>query len=146
MSPAPVLSGGCLCGAIRYHSSNAPFDADHCHCRQCQRSVGSVLASWMDFKRSQITWLTRSPVEYPSSEKIRRGFCPHCGASISYRHLDHPDYLTLTIASLDNPNQVAPNYHIHTRSQVSWLQINDNCRRYPQQRTEPAPAPQQKNE
>lgn len=129
-----MLTGGCLCGAIRYQIEAMPFDADHCHCRVCQKSTGAVVGSWMDFKLEQITWLKGTPHEYASSEFVRRGFCQVCGSSLSYRDTRHGDYYTLAIASLDDPNQVSVNYHIHTDSQLSWLKIEDDCPRYGQNR------------
>jgi hypothetical protein len=124
------MEGGCLCGDIRYRIKGTPFDADHCHCRICQKMTGAVMASWMDFKVEQLTWVSGNPAEYESSKHVRRGFCSKCGTSLSFRDIRHPDYFTLTIASLDNPNQVKPNYHIHTDSQVEWLTIVDDCKRY----------------
>jgi hypothetical protein len=136
MSDDIISQGGCLCGAIRYQIVGQPFDADYCHCRQCQRSSGAVVMSWMDFKVNKVTWLIGTVTEFASSEKIKRGFCQQCGCSLSYRHQDYAEYITLSIASLDNPNLVSPNYHIYTDSQVKWLKIDDNCKRYPQARNE----------
>ncbi|WP_227006725.1 GFA family protein [Shewanella donghaensis] len=129
-----VIAGGCLCGGIRYQVNTAPFDADYCHCIQCQKSSGAVFQAWMDFKLDQITWLTGVVTEYQSSEHVSRGFCVQCGCSISYRDDRYPDYFTLTIASLDNPRLVKPTYHIHTKNQVSWLNITDDCSRYENER------------
>ena len=124
------MKGGCHCGAIRYEVSAAPFDADYCHCRDCQKTSGAPVVAWMDFQKDQVTWSGNEPAEYKSSEYIRRGFCPQCGSTLSYRSTRYPDYFTLSIASLDEPDRVKPNYHIHTDSQVSWLSIDDDCERY----------------
>ena len=124
------MKGGCHCGAIRYEVSAAPFDADYCHCRDCQKTSGAPVAAWMDFQKDQVTWLGVEPAEYKSSEYIRRGFCPQCGSTLSYRSTRYPDYFTLSIASLDEPDRVKPTYHIYTDSQVSWLSIDDDCERY----------------
>lgn len=124
------MKGGCHCGAIRYEVSTAPFDADYCHCRDCQKTSGAPVAAWMDFQKDQVIWLGAEPAEYKSSEHIRRGFCPQCGSTLSYRSTRYPDYLTLSIASLDEPDRVKPNYHIYTDSQVSWLSIDDDCERH----------------
>lgn len=129
------MKGGCHCGAIRYEIAGEPFDADYCHCRDCQRTTGAPFGAWMDFKKEQIRWVGEEPSEYASSDFIRRGFCPTCGASISYRSTQYPDYCTLSIVSLDDPNLVKPNYHIHTDSQVNWLVIEDDCNRYAAERT-----------
>uniref|UniRef100_Q0HRI9 Glutathione-dependent formaldehyde-activating, GFA n=1 Tax=Shewanella sp. (strain MR-7) TaxID=60481 RepID=Q0HRI9_SHESR len=135
MQSVASLEGGCLCGAIRYRIEGKPFDADYCHCRMCQKSIGAVFGAWMDFKLQQVTWVKGQVTEFASSECVRRGFCAHCGCSLTYRHTEYPDYLTLTIASLDDPELVQPNYHIYTDEQPSWLKIEDNCQRYPQART-----------
>ena len=124
------MKGGCHCGAIRYEVSAAPFDADYCHCRDCQKTSGAPVVAWMDFQKDQVTWSGNEPAEYISSEYIRRGFCPQCGSTLSYRSTRYPDYFTLSIASLDEPDRVKPNYHIHTDSQVSWLSIDDDCERH----------------
>ncbi len=126
------MEGGCLCGALRYRVSNAPFAADYCHCRMCQKSTGAAVASWMDFKADQLTWLNDKPSEYHSSEYARRGFCGQCGSTLSFRDTRYPEYASLAITSLDDPNQVSPTYHIYTDSQVNWLRIDDDCKRFPQ--------------
>jgi hypothetical protein len=126
------MEGGCLCGAVRYRISGSPFAAEYCHCRMCQKSAGAVVVSWMDFRPEQLTWTAGKPSEYESSESVRRGFCQECGSTLSFRDTRHPEYITLTIASLDDPNLVKPTCHIYTDSQVNWLAIEDDCKKFPQ--------------
>ncbi|SDJ65042.1 Uncharacterized conserved protein [Ferrimonas sediminum] len=129
-----TLEGGCLCGAIRYRTSAAPFAAEYCHCSQCRKAVGGVAVAWMDFNRNQVRWQKQIPTEFASSEHVFRGFCSQCGTSLSFRDDRYPDYLTLSVASLDDVNQVIPTYHIHTDSQPNWLSIDDEGPRYGQNR------------
>ncbi|MGI2257992.1 GFA family protein [Shewanella sp. GXUN23E] len=131
-----VLTGGCLCGAIRYELHGQPFDADFCHCRQCQRQTGAPVAAWMDFKSGQVSWLKGQLKEFASSDTVRRGFCPECGSTLSFRDTEYPEYLTLAICSLDEPNRISPNYHIHTGSGVSWLKMTDDSPRHAKGRSE----------
>ena len=130
-----TLTGGCHCGHIRYECNELPFDADHCYCQMCQRTTGAVVASWMDFKISQVKLTGAKIEEFASSEFVRRGFCPKCGCSVSFRDTRHPDYFTLSIASLDNPDLVKVNYHIHTQSKPKWFEVEDKCPRYLKDRT-----------
>ncbi len=129
------MQGGCLCGAVRYSVSGRPFAAEYCHCRMCQKSAGAVVVNWMDFNKEQLTWTAGKPSEYESSDCARRGFCTVCGSTLSFRDTRHPDYFSLTIASLDDPNLVKPTYHIYVESQVKWLNIDDDCKRFSQSRT-----------
>ena len=122
----PSHEGSCLCGALRYKVSSAPFDIDYCHCRMCQKSTGAPVGVWMDFKKEQVEWLSGEPREYASSETVRRGFCAECGSTISFRDIHYPEYYTLTIVSLDDPNAFQPNYHIYTSSRPEWFTILDD--------------------
>lgn len=131
MNEQTELEGGCLCGQLRYVLSARPFAADYCHCRQCQKSTGAPVSAWMDFKSDQVSWTQSGSLqEFASSEQIRRGFCSLCGSTLSYRHLQHPEYFSLAIASLDDPDAVHPTYHIYTDSQMQWFNIDDDCKRY----------------
>jgi hypothetical protein len=41
MSDKRTLTGGCLCGAIRYEAKGTPALSAICHCRMCQRASGA---------------------------------------------------------------------------------------------------------
>jgi hypothetical protein len=131
MNIGTKMEGGCLCGAVRYSVSGAPFAAEYCHCRMCQKSAGAVVVNWMDYRVEQMTWTNGKPVEYESSKSVRRGFCVNCGSTLSFRDTGHPEYMALSIATLDDPNLVEPSSHIYTESQVKWLNIDDDCKRSP---------------
>ena len=130
MNDQLIIEGGCLCGAVRYRAEGAPFDAEYCHCRMCQRFTGAAAANWMDFKREQVEWTAGEPREYTSSETVRRGFCPNCGSALTFRDTRYPQYLTLTIAPLDEPDRVRPTRHLFTDSQLAWFDPADDCPRY----------------
>ena len=125
-----LLEGGCLCRGLRYQVSALPFAADYCHCLHCQKISGAPVMAWMDFKSDQVTWLKGRLTEYVSSAEVRRGFCEACGATLSFRHLAHPAYITLAIVSLDEPDLVMPTYHIYTDHQRRWCQIQDDLPRF----------------
>ena len=41
----PQLTGGCLCGAVRYTTTADPLMTFVCHCRDCQRFTGSAFGA-----------------------------------------------------------------------------------------------------
>ena len=42
-----TLTGGCLCGEVRYRITQAPVEALYCHCRMCQRAHGASVIAWL---------------------------------------------------------------------------------------------------
>ena len=42
---AAPMTGGCLCGAVRYECTGEPVFSLLCHCRDCQRQSGSAYAA-----------------------------------------------------------------------------------------------------
>ena len=45
------ITGGCLCGAVHYEVSEAPFSVCYCHCRICQQTSGSVATVGAVFRK-----------------------------------------------------------------------------------------------
>lgn len=39
-----TITGGCLCGAVRYRIEGDPLLTAVCHCRNCQRQAGSAMS------------------------------------------------------------------------------------------------------
>jgi hypothetical protein len=53
-----------------------------------------------------------------------RLFCPACGTQLALR--DEPDYLDVTLGSLDQPDAVGPSYHIWIASRIAWFDTADD--------------------
>ena len=48
------VTGGCLCGAVRYESKDPPIQGFYCHCTICQRSYGGLFQATVKFTRSAL--------------------------------------------------------------------------------------------
>ena len=46
-----TLTGGCLCGAVRYEAGWPPNWSAHCHCRDCQRASGAAFATYAGIRQ-----------------------------------------------------------------------------------------------
>jgi hypothetical protein len=123
------LEGGCLCGGVRYRISGPPRSADYCHCRMCRRAAGAPVVARLTVANAAFDWTKGAPAVYRSSAEAERLFCPNCGTQLALR--DEPDYVDLTLPSLDDPAAVRPSYHIWTASRIGWFDTVDDLPRYP---------------
>jgi hypothetical protein len=48
------ITGGCLCGAVKYYTDAEPVRTVVCHCTICQRHIGSAFATLMAFPAGSI--------------------------------------------------------------------------------------------
>ena len=78
------MTGGCLCGAVRFTAAPAKRHTDVCHCGMCRRwSAGP--AFMVDCGESVEFTKDGGLSFYRSSEWAERGFCNQCGSSLCYR-------------------------------------------------------------
>ncbi len=124
------IEGGCLCGAVRYRVSGTPYDVTHCHCTLCRRASGAPFVSWASFRSVYFSFTTGEPSRFVSSTKAVRTFCHQCGTPLTFQLHEKPEELDVTICSMDTPEQVAPQDHTWTRSQLPWIRLADGLPRY----------------
>jgi hypothetical protein len=123
------IEGGCLCGAVRYRLRSEPFDAGYCHCELCRRSSGAPVLAFATVPIGDFV-LTGAARRRRSSDFGERWFCAECGTQIAM-HVDHqPQTIDFTIASLDDPDQLRPAFHIFFGSRIGWFDTADRDPRY----------------
>lgn len=110
-------SGGCQCGAVRWHVT-AVLDTSHiCHCRMCQKAAGNFFAALVGVPRDALTWTRGSPATFNSSDKAARGFCRDCGTPLTYDYFDSK-HINLTTGSFDEPAKFAPRMQFGVEGQL----------------------------
>ena len=129
-----LVTGGCLCGAIRYESEQAPYDAGYCHCTMCQKGLGSLFGAAALFKNDHFRFISGKLKWYETEDMVKRGFCGECGSPITYQRPES-DHLVIWIGTLDNPEACEPKWHGWTDSKISWVDIHshlpDNTKNLP---------------
>jgi hypothetical protein len=127
-----TYAGGCLCGALRYEIAGEAANPCFCHCASCRRASGAPMVPWGTFARAALR-ITRGRLkEYRSSREVWRGFCAHCGTSLTYRHEARATEIDVTLATLDDPAAIAPRMHVWVRDRLPWVTIADGLPQYPQ--------------
>lgn len=117
-------TGSCLCGAISFEVAGELPPPDACHCRMCRRWSGHCFAS-TDVPKAALTVRGEEALAwFPSSEKVRRGFCVRCGSSLFW---DPParDWIAVAMGALDVPTGTRLKKHIFAGDQGDYYDIAD---------------------
>jgi class 3 adenylate cyclase len=128
----PRITGGCLCGEIRYEAEGEEPVSAYCHCRMCQRFTGSPSTVGTGIKKTLFRITQGEPKIYVSSKIAERAFCPTCGSSLwmTWPHAESlRDWVFVQTVSLDEPQNFSPSYHTGIESQLPWHNIHDDLSR-----------------
>jgi hypothetical protein len=123
------FSGGCLCGSVRYRAAGEPLNQRICHCKLCQKAIGSAFNARLLMRTDDVE-ISGDYSIFHSSENLERGFCPRCGTTIFSRR---PGIgIGLTAGSLDDPSLFTPDMHFWTSSRQPWLNSTDSLPEFPE--------------
>jgi hypothetical protein len=96
------ISGGCLCGGVRYEVTGKLRNIITCHCEQCRRSSGHFVAAtacrrehFKLVRQDSLQWFSAVPGH-------RRGFCNVCGSSLFFEETGGPR-VSIAAGTLDAP-------------------------------------------
>src|SRR5271165_2392302 len=131
---AKTVTGGCMCGAVRYEYAGEPIFAGNCHCRDCQRAGGGAGSAVFGVSKAGLK--ITGPVKYHevlggSGQKISRGFCSTCGARLVSFPSSSPDLATIAAGSLDDPSSYKPQMDIFTASAQPWDVMDPALPKFP---------------
>ena len=131
--PGPT-TGGCQCGAVRYHLDAAPRMLYACHCTDCQKQSSSAFGMSLIVDSDAIeitqgaeclkTWDTRG-----DDGTIKRcAFCCRCGTRIYHASETDDEPVSVKAGSLDDTAWLRPVAQIWLKSAQPWVEIDE--RRY----------------
>ena len=122
--------GGCLCGALRFKCEGEPVNVRICHCRNCQKAMGSPFFARALFEQSALT-IEGETARYPSSDQLDRVFCRTCGTRLfAWRKVG--TRAGVAIAAFDDRNALAPTAHIWVSEKMDWVRLDDGLPQYPE--------------
>ena len=124
MTNTTALTGGCLCGRVRFEARPEKREGYYCHCRMCQLAVGNTRAAFINLRKDQVTWAGEAPSYYASSKIAKRGFCSNCGTPLSFEFLES-ERLDLTVGAFDEPAALRPSSHFAVESRVENWHADD---------------------
>jgi len=124
---ATPITGGCLCGAVRFTISAPPMLARVCWCRLCQRlgagsgTVNVVFPSdavRVEGATSDFACLAES------GSHMHRRFCGACGTPLFSAAEERPQVIIVRAGALDDPEIGRPGMTIWTSQAPGWACID----------------------
>ncbi len=87
--------------------------------------------AWGTFKAADFQVTHGDLKEATTSPGVTRGYCGHCGTSLTYQHVRRENEIDVTLASFDDAAELRPTVHIWVEDKLPWVQITDGLPQYP---------------
>src|SRR3954462_4723742 len=131
----PTLTGGCLCGGVRFELSEPASAAGYCHCTRCQGRTGTGSSAQARIDGPPFHLLGGEDLvkawRHPDGG-FEKAFCRECGAHLYSRNPDDPTQMTIRFAAFDGDPAVRPSWRALVTYAASWEPVaGDGLDRFP---------------
>ena len=128
---ADLLTGGCLCGAVRYTvRQTMRFQSYVCHCTDCQTRSGSAFGIELSVLTGDLEVsgaLLKGEHVQPSGAVAGIYACEKCLTRIYTDNDRRPGIANLRAGTLDNSQALAPATHLWVSSKLPWVVIPEEA-------------------
>jgi hypothetical protein len=125
-----TITGGCLCGAVRYECSAELSKIIACHCTDCQKASGAGASHNVVAPSEAVKVVEGQPKVFEkrvdSGRLLKRFFCGDCGSPLFTQRENAPQMMVIKVGSLDDPGALEMGMHIWVRSQRPWMDRDDS--------------------
>jgi hypothetical protein len=132
------LTGGCLCGGVRYEVTAPLVSASYCHCTRCQRRTGSAAAASARVAPGSLRITSGEELVRaydPGDGGFLKEFCSACGGALWSRSPEDPDVIGVRLGTFDGDPGIRPQYRQYVTYAAVWEPLpDDGLPRYPEHR------------
>jgi hypothetical protein len=131
------LTGGCLCGGVRFEVDEPPISAGYCHCTRCQRRTGTAASVQARIVPGSLRIVSGEELvrAFEPEDGFPKEFCSACGSALWSRNPDNPDALIVRMGAFDEDPGVRPSYRQYVAYAAQWEPIpDDGLPRFPERR------------
>ena len=113
------MTGGCLCGGVRFELDPPLRDVLVCHCSLCRRS-GTLAGAYTSVPRDALRLTADGTLRwYDDVNERRRGFCAECGATLFWSR-SGDETVSVSAGALDGPTGLVIERHIFASDAADW--------------------------
>ena len=128
-----MITGGCLCGAVRYEIRGSFLRASHCHCSRCRRHSGAAVCTQGRVKQEDFSLVSGAGLvrSYRPGTGAVKAFCSICGSSLFGGDWPAGPEVSIRLGSVDGDPGIRPQYHTFVGSKAPWDEILDDLPQHP---------------
>jgi hypothetical protein len=125
-----MLTGKCLCDAVRYQVADEFIYAMNCHCSQCRRATGSAFKPFAGIEREKLTVVKGADNRLVFGDEMANDIhCKRCG-SFLYSIVREGAFVHVAMGTLVDAPGIRPAMHIFVGSKAPWFTITDDLPQY----------------
>jgi hypothetical protein len=136
-----VLTGGCLCGGVRFELNAPPRSAGYCHCTRCQRRTGTASSANAAVDGAAFRIVAGAELIKTwrhESGGFEKAFCSECGAHLFSRDPEDHTRMGIRMGAFDGDPGVRPSFRQFTAYAADWEPIpEDGLERHAESRSRP---------
>ena len=136
-APRLPLTGGCLCGGVRFEISEPLLLAGYCHCTRCQRRTGTAASASARISPGSLRITAGEDLirAYEPPDGFAKMFCSACGSALWSRHPRDHEWISVRLGAFDEDPGIRPSYHQYVAYAAPWEPIpDDSLPRYEESR------------
>jgi len=130
------LSGGCLCGGVRFEVTEPLVSASYCHCTRCQRRTGTAASVQARVAPGSLRVASGDELirAYdPGDGGFLKLFCSQCGSGLWSRSPEVPEVMSVRLGAFDSDPGIRPAYRQFVAYAAPWEPLPvDGLPRYPE--------------
>lgn len=133
-----ALTGGCLCGGVRFELAEPPLSASYCHCKRCQRRSGTAASANVRAKPGTVQVVAGEKLVrwFAPPDGFHKAFCSTCGSALFSRPPDGQEPVGVRLGAFDEDPGVRPEHRQFVAYAAVWEPIpDDGLPRYPEGRS-----------
>jgi hypothetical protein len=126
--PELPLTGGCLCGGVRFEVTRPPLRAGYCHCTRCQRRTGSGCSVQARIEPGSLRVTAGEDLirAYEPPEGFLKFFCSACGSALWSQDPSDSEVKSVRLGAFDGDPGIRPSYHQFVAYAAPWEVLPDD--------------------
>jgi hypothetical protein len=135
--PDMPLTGGCLCGQVRFEVTKPLLFAGYCHCTRCQRRTGTAAAVSARIAPGSLRVVSGEALvkAFRPPDGFAKIFCSDCGGALWSRSQKDPEVISVRLGAFDADPGIRPSYRQYVAYAAKWEPIpEDGLPRFPEAR------------